>query len=162
MTTRFDFVPSNSAPFQFQPELDGATYTCVVTWNLFGRRYYLSCYDLAGVRIFTTAMVGSPGGLPLESLEWADGVARATTLEDHGYPVGSTIRFSISGSNPAAYDGTVDALIVSEDAFTFPLTADPGATVAPGAFSRDLDLAGDFFESKIVYREPARQFEVSP
>lgn len=58
----FDFIPTQSAPFQFQPTLDGQVYNAVVTWNLFAQRYYLNVYDLAGNLIVATAMVGSPLG----------------------------------------------------------------------------------------------------
>lgn len=58
--TTFPFIPSNNTPFQFQPTLDNNPYTCVVTWNLFGQRYYLNCLDLSGNLIFCKAMVGSP------------------------------------------------------------------------------------------------------
>ena len=58
--TTFLFQPSNTTPFQFQPTLDGNIYNCVVTWNLFGQRYYLNCMDLSGNLIFCVAMVGSP------------------------------------------------------------------------------------------------------
>jgi hypothetical protein len=60
--TIFPFTPSQSSPFQFQPTLDGTVYTVIVTWNLFGRRYYVNIYDLSGVLILCTAMVGSPQG----------------------------------------------------------------------------------------------------
>ena len=56
----FAFAPSNSSPFTFQPPLDGRQYTAVVTWNVFGERYYVNLYTLQGVRVFTVAMVGSP------------------------------------------------------------------------------------------------------
>lgn len=131
--TTFDFVPSNVAPFEFSPILDGATYNCVVTWNVSGRRYYVSCYDLAGERVFSVPLIGSPGGVTLQSLSWDSGVATAIALDPHGYPVGSTVRITISGATPAGYLGTFDALVVDEDAFAFALAADPGPTVEPGA-----------------------------
>ena len=58
--TIFAFQPSQTSPYQFQPTFDGQEYTCIVTWNVFGQRYYVSCYNLAGDRIFTVPMVGSP------------------------------------------------------------------------------------------------------
>lgn len=56
----FTFAPSVTAPFQFQPTLDGQPYTCIVLWNVFGQRYYVSCYTLAGALVFSLPMVGSP------------------------------------------------------------------------------------------------------
>ena len=62
MTTYIDFVQSNLTPFQFQPTLDGTTYVCTVTWNIFGQRFYLLCQTVAGDVIFNQALVGSPLG----------------------------------------------------------------------------------------------------
>lgn len=58
--TTFNFSPSEVAPYQFQPTLDGQVYNAVVTWNVFGQRYYLNLYDLTGALVLATAMVGSP------------------------------------------------------------------------------------------------------
>ncbi len=57
---RFPFTPSGAAPFEFQPTLDGLQYTVVVTWNVFGRRYYVNVYQLDGTLVLATACVGSP------------------------------------------------------------------------------------------------------
>lgn len=56
----FQFAPSTQSLFQFQPTLDGQVYTCVVTWSLFGQRGYLNIFSLAGTRIVSKALVGSP------------------------------------------------------------------------------------------------------
>lgn len=60
-TTYVDFVPSASAPFQFQATLDDTVYTVVVTWNLFGQRYYVNIFTLEGVRVLTIPLIGSVG-----------------------------------------------------------------------------------------------------
>lgn len=60
MTTFVDFKPAANNPFQFQATLDGQLYTVIVTWNLFGQRYYVNVYTLGGVLIVAIAMVGSP------------------------------------------------------------------------------------------------------
>lgn len=162
MTTVIDFVPSLVAPFQFQPELDGAIYNCVVTWNLFGRRYYVSCYDLGGARIFTVPLVGSPAGLVLQSLSWEGNVATAETIDPHGYPPGSTIRFTIADAQPDGFNGTFDCLIVDGTTFTYPLMVNPGPIVSAGDASRNINLAGGYFDSTLVYRAANQQFEISP
>lgn len=59
-TTIIPFNPSPDTPFQFTALFDGATYTVVLTWNLFGQRYYVNVIDINGVRVFSRAMVGSP------------------------------------------------------------------------------------------------------
>jgi len=60
--TAYDFQPSSSAPFQFQPTLDGSVYTVVVKWSLAGQRYYAEVSALDGTLIATVAVVGSPLG----------------------------------------------------------------------------------------------------
>lgn len=60
MTTFVDFKPSLQGPFQFQPTLDGAVYNVIVTWNIFGRRYYVNLYDLSGSLIVSIPLIGSP------------------------------------------------------------------------------------------------------
>ena len=56
----FPFTPSKSATFTFRPTLDGDAYACSVTWNLFGQRWYVNCYDTSGNWIFTLPLIGSP------------------------------------------------------------------------------------------------------
>lgn len=54
------FVPSNVAPFQFQPTFDGNTYTVLVKWNLSGQRYYIEIYDLTATMLVAKPLIGSP------------------------------------------------------------------------------------------------------
>lgn len=58
--TAFAFAPTATAPFQFQPILDGDVYTGIVTWNVYGRRWYLNLYALNGTRVLTIPAVQSP------------------------------------------------------------------------------------------------------
>jgi len=60
MTQYYNFTPSPTAPFQFQPTLDGANYNCIVTWNIFGQRWYVGIYDLQNNLIVNIPMIGSP------------------------------------------------------------------------------------------------------
>lgn len=60
MTTFFSFTPSAIQAYQFQPTLDGNEYTIIVTWNVFGQRYYANCFSQEGARIFTLPLIGSP------------------------------------------------------------------------------------------------------
>ena len=60
MTTFVDFAPSQSAAFQFQPTFDGTTYTVIVTWNVFGQRYYVNVYTVQGALIYVMPLIGSP------------------------------------------------------------------------------------------------------
>lgn len=59
MTTVVQFQPSTTNAFQFQPTLDGDIYTCIVTWNLYGQRFYINVIGLDGTLIFTLALIGS-------------------------------------------------------------------------------------------------------
>lgn len=59
-TTYTNFVPPASGAFQFQPTLDGQVYTVIVTWSLFGRRFYVSIYQLDGTLVVSLPMIGSP------------------------------------------------------------------------------------------------------
>ena len=85
MTTLFPFVPSNVAPFQFQPTFDGAHYTCTIKQNFFGQRYYVFCTDLSGNPIFTRPLIGSPPTYNINLLA--------------GYFVTSTMVYRVSTGN---------------------------------------------------------------
>lgn len=60
MSQTFQFRPTAIQPFQFQPTLDGAVYTCFVLWGLFGQRWYVWLYALNGTRVLTIPLIGSP------------------------------------------------------------------------------------------------------
>ena len=57
--TTFQFTPSSTTPFQFQPTLDGNEYTAIITWNVYGQRWYINLLALDGTRIFTMPVIGS-------------------------------------------------------------------------------------------------------
>jgi len=59
-TVLVPFLPTPTGPFQFQAVLDGQAYTVVVTWNLFGQRWYANIYTDDAVLLLAIAMVGSP------------------------------------------------------------------------------------------------------
>lgn len=77
MASVVSFQPSVNAPFQFTATLDGSAYAVVVTWSLFGKRWYINIYALDGTRIITTAMIGSPAGYDLNLI---GGVFSTSTL----------------------------------------------------------------------------------
>jgi len=60
MTTLVPFNPSAYANFQFNPELDGITYIAIVTWNIYGERYYINIYNNNSTLIVTNPVVASP------------------------------------------------------------------------------------------------------
>lgn len=63
--TYINFSPSVLAPFQFQATLDGNNYAVVITWSLFGQRYYINVFDLSNNLVVSQAMVGSPNNYPI-------------------------------------------------------------------------------------------------
>lgn len=158
----FDFTPNTLAPFQFQPTLDGRTYICFVTWNFAAQRWYVDLYDTEGAVIFSIALIGSPTGVPIQALSWEHGRVTATTLIPHGYKFASTIELTVSGCQPAGYDGKVMALITGPSTFTYPLTADPGPETSLGVVNYNINMAGGYFDSVLLYRTANRQFETIP
>lgn len=60
MTTYINFNPSPNEPFQFQPTFDGKVYSVIVTWNLFGQRYYVNIYSLDNTLVVALPLIGSP------------------------------------------------------------------------------------------------------
>ena len=163
MTTYTNFAPTLQSPFQFGPTLDGEVCTVIITWNLFGARYYINIYAPDGTLVVSTALVGSPTGVALQNLAWANGQVTATAASPHGYKVGRTVELTISGAAPDAYNGLVKALITGPATFTYPVASDPGAATAFGAVAYNINLVGGYFEtSTLVYRAQSNQFEVAP
>jgi hypothetical protein len=172
MTTYFTYVPSTVAPFAFSPTLDGEVYNCTVTWSLFGKRPYLNVFASDGTWILTVALTGSPTGLPLQAVSWANGSTVATTVAPHGYRVGSVITLTISGVTPAAYNGQVEAQVTGPSTLSWPLAADPGMATVLGQVAYNINLAGALTDpntgailvstSTLVFREQSQQFEVNP
>ena len=162
MTTYTSFVPSPAAPFSFLPTLDGQQYNATVTWNLFGQRWYLTVATLAGVPVFSLPLAGSPSAINLVSLSWADGFATAVTDVPHGFLLDATVDLAIAGCTPAAYNGAIQALVVDPQTIEWPLASDPGPAAQIGTVAFNIDLAGGYFDSTLVFRESTQQFEVSP
>jgi hypothetical protein len=159
----YAFQPSNQGPFQFQPTLDGISYNAVITWNIFGQRWYINLYDSAGNLIFCQAVVGSPSGLILQGAAWVDGVVTATTVVPHGYAPGTTLALTISGVLPDAYNGAQKILVTGPSTFTYQLSGDPGPPTALGIASYNINMAFNYFQtSTLVYRQANAQFEVNP
>lgn len=163
MTTVVDFAPSASAPFQFNPTLDGQIYSARVTWGLFSQRYFLELSALDGTLVFNQALEGSPVGIVLQELSWSLGRITASTSGPHGYRVGTTLKLTISGVSPDGYNGTRECLVSSPTDFSYPEPVYPGSPMVLGRVDYNLNLAGGYFtESTLVFREPSRQFEITP
>jgi hypothetical protein len=155
MTTYIGFLPQTTAPFQFQPTLDGQPYQASVTWNTYGQRWYLNIYALSGPLVVSEALVGSTDIVPA-TLTTTAGSYMATVSS----PIGLMQSQAVNSVNVA--DGTTIAILagnivrLSQQATV--TGADPNAT-----FSCDINLVWAFFEtSTLVFRTSSQQFEISP
>jgi hypothetical protein len=163
MTTVTQFQPSNVAPFQFQPTLDNATYNAVVTWNLFGRRWYFNLYQLDGTLVVYLPLIGSTDGIRIASMIWANGIVTVTTAEPHGYEINRVIWLTMVGCLPDAYNGRLKRLITGPNTFSYGLPVDPGDFTQLGIVSYDTSLVAGYFDtSTLVFRQSSQTFEVSP
>lgn len=162
MTTYYPFTPSAVAPFNFQPTLDGVVYNITVPWSLFGQRYYVNCYTQNGNLVFSVPLIGSVDGIHIQDVSWANGYVTVTLDEAHNFRVGATVKLTITGMTPAAYNGTFECMATSRNQFTYPLMADPGTESALGYAQYDVNIAAGYFTSTLVFRESNQTFEVSP
>lgn len=163
MTTYTNFRPSNQQVFQFQTTLDGEVYSCTLTWNLFGQRYYINCSDLSNNLVFSLPLIGSPDGLTVQAVTWSKGEVTVETVLPHGYRPGVTLNLTLAQASPTEYNGNRNMLVINGRELTFPLSSDPGVCAAPGILFDDINIAGGYFStSTLVYRESSNQFEVTP
>jgi hypothetical protein len=85
MTTFIQFNPQQNQNFQFNPTLDGVPYVAVVTWNIYGMRYYISVYDISRNLISYIPLVGSPDNYDINLM--------------FGYFTSSTLVYRVSSNN---------------------------------------------------------------
>ena len=163
MTTYYDFTPTAQAPFQFQPTLDGQTYSIFVTWNLYGQRYYVNVYDLSGNLIVALPVIGSPSSKSIGGSSWSDGRVTIGTITPHFFKIGATLNLTVAGMEPILYNGIFSMLVTSANELTYSLASDPGAPTTLGSVGADINLLGGYFNtSTLVFRAPTNQFEVTP
>jgi hypothetical protein len=157
-------VPASAGPFTFQPTLDNNQYTVTVTWSLFGQRFYVNCYTLSGVLVFSMPLIGSMIGTNLQAVSWDGntGTVTATTNGPHGYEVGSVINLTVINCTPTAYNGTFAANVINKTQFTYDVASFPGAVAALGSVQYNINIAAGYFASTLIYRTENQQFEVSP
>lgn len=163
--TEYNFQPSVTAPFQFQPTLDGALYLATVLWNLFGQRWYLTLQDQAGSTVFTQPLVPSQVGVQISTASW-DFNAQAVTVtaqDPHGYAIGATVNLTFSGMTPGGYNGTFSCFVTSDTEVEYSALTDPGVATAFGVISYNVNMVAGYFEtSTLVWRSDNNAFEVSP
>jgi len=163
MTTYVDFAPSQTSQFQFQAELDGTIYNVLCPWNLFGQRYYVSCFSTDGTRIFTLPLIGSPDGLTITAIDYdpATNFVTATVETPHGFTIGAITDVTVTGCLPDAYNGNVQATAINATQIIYTLTPIPLPATTLGTLFYNINLAGGFFDTLLVFRQGNQQFEIS-
>ena len=164
--TVVNFVPSTTGPFQFQATLDGTPYNVTVTQNVYGQRYYVNVYDLAGNLVISRGMNSSTpkfGG----TFTWADGIAYVTLTSAHWIPVGAVANLTASDTD-TGFDGQYQMLATGTNSLSYALSGNPGGSVSGNVAQNINFLAGllnangQYFASTLVYRDNTKQFEISP
>jgi len=61
-----NFNPSPKSNFTFNVTMDNVKYNCICSWNMFGQRYYISMFNVNGLRIFTLPIISSPQGYNID------------------------------------------------------------------------------------------------
>lgn len=153
-TTSIPFTPSIASPFRFTFQADGATWAAVVTWNVFGQRWYLNVYFQDGTRVFTVPLVGSSTWVttPLATQE-ENYLARVF----NPYLVGVGALVLSQNVETATRIAAIDSTVVALSAPSLSTGTDNAAQ-----FSNDINLAAGYFTSStLVYRANAGRFEIS-
>lgn len=108
--TYVEFIESDVAPFQFQALLDGIQYNIIITWNIFGQRYYVNVYTVQGALIVARPMIGSPLGYDISILQgmFASTLIYRTSLKQ--FEISDVAAVNPSLAN-AAFEASIDALL---------------------------------------------------
>jgi hypothetical protein len=162
MTTTINFNPTTNSNFQFSATLDNNVYNVIVTWNLFGARYYVNIYDLSSNLIVSTPLIGTPLGYNIDALTSANNIAYATTETNFTYTVGSVIPLTISGISPTGYNGTYECTITGQNTFTYPLGEDLDPSIQTGQVVYNLSLVAGYFDSTMTYFPDSEQIIINP
>ena len=162
MPTLIPFVPSKLVVPTFTATLDGTQYSLSVTWNTSAQRYYINCFTLAGILVFSVPLVESPTELAISTLEYDNNNARVivTCASPHWFTAGQIVRVTISSCLPNTYNGSGRALVLNRTQLAYPMTTDPGSSTLLGSVNYLFNMAAGYFNSVLVLRNSA--FEVSP
>jgi hypothetical protein len=162
MTTIFSFVPGKFSTFTFQPILDGIQYNAEIRWNLQGQRWYIMLTDNLGNNIFTLPLIGSMNHSPINNITWEDGAVTVEMVNPHYYGIGQVANLTYTENIPDAYNGQFITSVIDQLTLQYFLQDDPGSIITVGFASYDINLAGGYFNSTLVYREDNNWFEVNP
>jgi hypothetical protein len=120
-------------------------------------------YSANGALVVSRALAGSPDGINIQNLSWANGKVTVTTDVPHPFAVLGTFPLTIQGVTPATYNGVKQCFILSDTTFWYDAAEYPGAVSDYGHAHSQVDLVSGYFDtSTLVYRSTSRQFEVSP
>lgn len=159
MTTLIPFTPTATQAFTFSPVLDGTTYNAIVTWALWGQRWYLNLYSSAGPLVVAIPLIESvdPVAATLTTTRGLYTAQIAPFTEEE-----PNIGWSVSSVNVSS--GTILADVSFQSGIVRlsnpPLVtaADPAAT-----FDKAFNLiAGYGFTSTMVFRGSSQTFEINP
>jgi hypothetical protein len=164
MTTFVPFTPGPNTPFTFQPILDGQSYNCRVTNNLFGQRWFVECYDGSGNLVFYEPIIETASGLSIGGLSYnpASLWVTVTTVDPHGFFIGQTVSMVIVGAVPTAYNGAYEMMVTGPSTLQYmSQSGDPGDSISSyGSLNFLISICGGYFTSTMCYRNG--QFEISP
>ncbi len=161
--TLFPFTPAIGQNMTFNPVLNGVTYSAIVTWNVFGQRWYLNLYDSSGNLIIATAVVSSDDPYSIEAISWINNVVTVTTSYPHFLKLGTVVNLALTGNSPDAYNGLFQCLVTGPSTFTYAMDSNPGQSVTVGYFGGIVDLcAGQFSPSTLVFYNNSSQFATLP
>jgi hypothetical protein len=133
-----------------------------VIWNVAAQRYYLSCYDLSGNRIYTVAVVETPRSIMIDRLTWDVNTltVKAELPVPHNFTLGWEILLLIEGADQPLYNGSFLCLADGPNTFSYFVGSDPGNAQQFGSVSQIINLGGGYFNSSLIFRNNA--FEVRP
>jgi hypothetical protein len=164
MTVFYDFTQNTQAPFQFQPTFDGQVYNVILTWNLFGQRYYFNIFDLSGNFVVALPVIASPVALNVQDIEWGSphsGSVKITTINPHGRKIGNVALLTVSGMSPDAYNGTYLMNVSGPNTLIYNLAQNPGQATALGTVGHNINLLAGYFTTTMIFRDGTSQFEVN-
>jgi hypothetical protein len=163
VTTVVPFSRSTIVTPQYSVVLDGVSYTVLVTWNVSAQRYYVNIYGNNKTLIVCRPLVQTSHSNPITDIYYDQnlGVMIVTLLNYIYRPIGQIIKYTLENFNPSILNGTINALTLSMNQFSFPIDNDPGAIITLGSAGRYMDMAAGYFQnSTLIFRNNA--FEVNP
>jgi hypothetical protein len=162
LSTLISFTPSITQAFQFQPTIAGTQYNAVITWSLFGQRYYLNLSTLDGTLLCCTALVAT-GPTLSATLNWADtgvgGIATVTTASAHNVPLGQVVNMTVSETG-TAFDGEWQGLSTGTMTLTYALSNPNVSLQQTGKVDFPVNAIAPFgIDGAFLFRFDTQQFE---